>query len=945
MAGADMNDENELNQGPSREGAGKAVMPEITREVQVDLSGDTMLTQIKALQDQMQGSPSTTPRRPDVRGVLLNNTGDVLTFKNPGNNSDQLETIKPGEACMVMFEGSTLDAQIANAKSLFADFNLAQGLTSAFVDVMESGKAAGRLKECYGPAPYNEQVAQLKEVTWRDSGGNAINITPQTEIAGAFGVRAPSEEEVYRLVLSEGIAAATLQGTGTVAENFAGGSIYLGVSKDYQTKELRIKPIDPKHAKDFYGEHVVDIPTYVVQTDGSIATQKVRVFPQKDAGIGGSLNLPEMNVSQKLGKELFEALRELDADKVKNALNRGARLDTPIWPDFPVILRFVQEVADGKVFCDARENSGHGDLTKTKLQAVLQVLKEHADLNPNMRLSDGSTLFMRVCAIAEGSDIGIGIFNFLLDNGANVTTTVNLQLPEGYPPSSPITALTCALDEHPKRGGYYTNEGRHDPQYFRAHILARLIKAGVPLDGEVNERNVMEEMLDQRYPIGSIKFIIDALFERESDITNIPHHERLLHAVIRQKFNSDSFVKDYFGHSDSKTIGEFNLETTKVLVGLVQELIKKGADVNSEVHFSQSEWSNYENKLRSPGSTTPIETAMRQFVNDQMNIGMPVPSGIQEPYTVIKLLLERGAKIPERMVDTHLANSDIKIAYATQQLQASDFDSKNTATRLLEREFQHSNGRPQEAYCDFLIERGAQVTQDMINVLQPSMEKRSASSGKRNSTIDKRYDIASIHAKLRIAFARQNEQDVVGLASSLLQHETSDQIALGTCEMSPSAVKFLLDHGARFDEDLVRRFEPLPEERVAISNYCGLWSEYFEVGGLLSIGLMKEQLKSNPLAINTKDKHGNNALDRALLIRGKQIKQAKASGKANLSKFQLHYIKYLLEEGAEVSPWANKVVTKYLANPDFQTIQIIDRKTGEKSWFNLRKAVKAAYAR
>jgi hypothetical protein len=44
----------------------------------------------------------------------------------------------------------------------------------------------------------------------------------------------------------------------------------MAVSKDYKTGQIRTRPIDPARAREFYGEHITEIPRYVVQSDGSI---------------------------------------------------------------------------------------------------------------------------------------------------------------------------------------------------------------------------------------------------------------------------------------------------------------------------------------------------------------------------------------------------------------------------------------------------------------------------------------------------------------------------------------------------------------------------------------------------------------------------------------------------------------------------------------------------
>ena len=239
--------------------------------VHVDLSGDAALAHIRASQAQSGESPATTPRRPDLRGIVLNDTGAEVSFMNPGGHASKVEIIPHGQSFMIMFKGSTFEEQVSNASELFRRYNLYHGVSETFLAALKQGDLSQWVAECYGPAPFEKQSGQLTHLTWMDADGIRTEIHPVKGPGGAFGVRAPSMEEVYKLVLAPGISTATLRGTTTNSENFTGGCYYMAVNEDWQTKAVTTKPIAPEVANGFYGEHVVDIPTYEVAADGTVA--------------------------------------------------------------------------------------------------------------------------------------------------------------------------------------------------------------------------------------------------------------------------------------------------------------------------------------------------------------------------------------------------------------------------------------------------------------------------------------------------------------------------------------------------------------------------------------------------------------------------------------------------------------------------------------------------
>jgi len=259
------------NPGDHHDKQGALSEASIRPAVHVDLSADDVLAHIRASQEQSGVSPSTTPRRPDLHGIVLNDTGADVSFMNPGGHASNPEIIPHGQSFMIMFKGATLEEQFSSASDLFRRYDLYHGVSEKFLTALKQGELSQWVAECYGPAPFEKQSGQLTPITWMDADGIRTEIHPVKGPGGAFGVRAPSTEEVYKLVLTSGISTATLIGTTTNPENFAGGCNYMAVNQDWQTKDVTTIPIAPEVAKGFYGEHVVDIPTYVVAADGTVA--------------------------------------------------------------------------------------------------------------------------------------------------------------------------------------------------------------------------------------------------------------------------------------------------------------------------------------------------------------------------------------------------------------------------------------------------------------------------------------------------------------------------------------------------------------------------------------------------------------------------------------------------------------------------------------------------
>lgn len=254
---------------------------ELVPEIKLELDGDQILSAIKghAVKLGIESAP-LTPRRPDVRGIVLNRTDGEIQFKNPGGHSDQIETIPAGQAFMIMPKGDSMAEQITHVKAVFERFQLAEsGVTQEFLSALADGDLNDLVAEAYGPAPYDQQKdALVDSLTWKEANGEVFEMIATKASGGSFGVRAPREEEVYCIHFHDSKPGdtASLRGTNTVAENLVDGKIYLGVTQDWKTKEISIKPIAPSVATQFYGEYLANIPTVKVDRAGNVTELKIQ---------------------------------------------------------------------------------------------------------------------------------------------------------------------------------------------------------------------------------------------------------------------------------------------------------------------------------------------------------------------------------------------------------------------------------------------------------------------------------------------------------------------------------------------------------------------------------------------------------------------------------------------------------------------------------------------
>lgn len=230
---------------------------------------DQIWSQVKQALQAAGASMPLTPRRPDVRLILNNVSGLDQIFRNPGDHSSKAEHVPAAgdkTAAMVMIKGDTLTDQYDNAGKLMQRYKLAEeGLSSAFVQALQSGEALDLVREAYGPAPFEGQAGKLVEVSWKDANGKVSTIVPQRSLAAAFGARAADKETAF---LSEMVI--FVKGSTTTPELVENAGMVIAVSQDWQTGAETTKPIALSVAKEFYGEHYAAIPVVSVHPDGHV---------------------------------------------------------------------------------------------------------------------------------------------------------------------------------------------------------------------------------------------------------------------------------------------------------------------------------------------------------------------------------------------------------------------------------------------------------------------------------------------------------------------------------------------------------------------------------------------------------------------------------------------------------------------------------------------------
>ena len=230
------------------------------------LKADDIWAQVKEALENSAVELPETPRRPDVRMILNNTSGETIQFLNPGNHSGEKQEFIPsdgekGTAAMLMLHGDTMEEQQANAAVLDEKYGLAvNGLTKEFAAAL--GQETDLVREAYGPAPFEGQASRLVPLQW-----GASNIEPHVEGNVAYGARAPEQETVMRSEL-----AIFVKCEGKTPEKMEMDGMCIAVSVDWETKKESTRPIVPSVAREYYGEHYSAIPVIELDVEGNVAS-------------------------------------------------------------------------------------------------------------------------------------------------------------------------------------------------------------------------------------------------------------------------------------------------------------------------------------------------------------------------------------------------------------------------------------------------------------------------------------------------------------------------------------------------------------------------------------------------------------------------------------------------------------------------------------------------
>tara|TARA_R110002124_G_scaffold149220_1_gene315038 strand:- start:180886 stop:181758 length:873 start_codon:yes stop_codon:yes gene_type:complete len=262
------------------------------------LNADEIYAQIEdALQTAGKSLPQT-PRRPDIRLILDNDTGQELNFLNPGDHSKQQPEIIPAtgneKSVMVMLKGNTLAEQNANAETLVKRFNLLEkGLTKDFIQALGTESTNDLVDEAYGPAPFSDQADKLVPLDWENQDGSTTVISATKDKLCAYGARAATPENVFRSEI-----ALFIKGTGTTAECVESTAMCIAVSTDWKSGKQTTRPIVPSIAREFYGAHYDTMPCIAMTPTGEVQSidlkngEIIYLAPKSIEGLNATTSSP-----------------------------------------------------------------------------------------------------------------------------------------------------------------------------------------------------------------------------------------------------------------------------------------------------------------------------------------------------------------------------------------------------------------------------------------------------------------------------------------------------------------------------------------------------------------------------------------------------------------------------------------------------------------------------
>lgn len=232
--------------------------------------GDCLWQQVSDILNEHKIEMPETPRKPDVRLILNNVTGQEMRFLNPGDHSGSKEEVIPGTgdktAVMVMLHGKTLEEQQRNAQELVKYFFMEEkGFSHEFLHAMKNGILNDVVREAYGPAPFQKQASGLKDkLVWKDQFGGEQTVTANRGQNVAFGAR-EGAERVFLTHFDIHVA-----GTTTTAELVEATGMCIAINNNWETGKDETRPIVPSVAVEFYGKHFPDIPLVKATAAGRV---------------------------------------------------------------------------------------------------------------------------------------------------------------------------------------------------------------------------------------------------------------------------------------------------------------------------------------------------------------------------------------------------------------------------------------------------------------------------------------------------------------------------------------------------------------------------------------------------------------------------------------------------------------------------------------------------
>ena len=597
--------------------------------------------------------------------------------------------------------------------------------------------------------------------------------------------------------------------------------------------------------------------------------------------------------------KLFHAIASLDVEAAKTAIAEGAQASNPHresghGPDgSSVIANFVDSMRGGMMMrmgsnSMGRVTSNHRKEFAERMKQLLELLRDEGGLDANTNMEDGRTLLMASAEYA-GSLPGDLLVKFLIENGADASQKITQQLDKWdqkqgkrVPTNTQETDVLASMVSAHGEFHHYGYPSDYASQMQRAGTIARLVKAGAPLDGEVNDWNygqpknipVLSKILQEQFPEGSLAVVIGPILEQVNSVYDVAGGEQILPTVLKQSTEAIDHRKANFSGSEISeafaTLGGEFMDTNEhahysrrnldAIKELVEKILNKGVDLDREIPTLirvdyDADFDNGPDLIK--GKHTPVYENLKPIeIAARANDRVSRDSSLSPRETLVMQLLQHGAQIPERLANSEYANGFIKITFANQQIEAG----KANATKLLEREVQNSDGKINEKYVDHLLELGAQVSDSIVGTVQKYTDTITAKDRSGRTAF---YTLAKMKLE-KVAQEGGDELDVANAATEELHNHLNRTPPNGRF-LSDKAVSYLIHKGCRVDRGLAEAFEKTGNTDPADK----FGYDVDHVDTFLNIAYVQQQKLNNPGLINEKDENGRTLLDREIMASAK----------------------------------------------------------------------------